>query len=158
MPMRAKIVSPVKLKKAISTAEANGPLKNRSALHSMAAILYNRDEPPSKVSGAIVRARIEEWGLQVKTPPPKERKPREPKPSPCVTEIVEEPEHRGPELIARAHVPVIKPEPIEHARRILAKGDDRARTLLNYARKHGCWRHVDWRYVAEQLGEKVEDE
>jgi len=44
----------------------------------------------------------------------------------------------------------------EHAQRILNKGKEKAELLYKYAKKHGCWSHVDWNCVRDELG--IQDE
>jgi len=52
--------------------------------------------------------------------------------------------------------PVIKTKR-EHAQEIIDRGHDRALFMYNYARTHKLWSHVDWDYIAEQLGIKKEN-
>jgi len=52
------------LENAIKMVEANGPLKNRSALHD--AVSEAMNDP--KITPSVVLGRIKEWNLDVKTP------------------------------------------------------------------------------------------
>ena len=42
---------------------------------------------------------------------------------------------------------------IEKAKEVLSKGPEYARVLLKHVRKLRCWDHIDWDYVAEQIGD-----
>ncbi len=64
-----------KLVAAIRQAEANGPLENQTALFVRAAELYNRNSPPREIQGGVVRLRVIEWGIDVKTQPGKRGRP-----------------------------------------------------------------------------------
>lgn len=56
-------------KSALETVESNGPLKNRGILYQKVANQYNREKGELKeISAAIVRSRVLEWSLSVKTP------------------------------------------------------------------------------------------
>lgn len=61
-------VDRVKLTTAITAAELEGPLRNRSVLHEIVAEVYNKNTPPRPITAAVVGLRIKEWKLEVKTP------------------------------------------------------------------------------------------
>lgn len=56
------------------------------------------------------------------------------------------------EMMNIEHEPIPKRTPLEHAKRILGYGKERAGRLLGYSK--GKWSHVDWKYVALKLGVK----
>ena len=61
------------LSDAIARCEANGPLKNLSALHEAVAADYNSAKPPAfaEISFSVVGLRIKAWGLTVLSQPGK---------------------------------------------------------------------------------------
>ena len=68
MAKKAFVVDRAKLEAALNSAEVNGPLVNRSVLFNKAAILYNADNPPREITAAVIYLRVNEWGIELKTP------------------------------------------------------------------------------------------
>lgn len=60
-----------KLEAAIVKAESGGELGNLSILADKVASLYNSSSPPRDITPSVVKLRITEWGIVVKTKPGK---------------------------------------------------------------------------------------
>lgn len=59
------------LVRALTRAEANGPLENQSKLWNSACSIYNQQKIPCPITPVVVMLRAKEWGIQVKTLPGK---------------------------------------------------------------------------------------
>lgn len=62
-------------KKIIEECEKKGPLSNQSALYKMVEDKYNASKGiPEPISAMVVKLRIEDWGIDIKTKPGKKGK------------------------------------------------------------------------------------
>lgn len=144
MSKRKANVDRPKFEQAICTAEANGPLRGAGALYKVVTDLYNRGEPPKRISRALTKAKIEEWEITTQTKIRKRVKV-EPK-----EEVVFRDPHPE-DLPALAGTTEMGLTRRQHGKRIMRLGEDRARVLLGQARRRKEWGHVDWDYVETQL-------
>lgn len=73
MPKTSRPVDKEELISAINQAESKEKFSNLSAMHKVAAGVYNKNNADNPITPAIVNSRIKEWKITVKTQPGKVR-------------------------------------------------------------------------------------